>query len=676
MLRRRTPVLAALVVLAACSAPTNDEDFGAAQKEAIPPEKRAEWQADLDRFASARSLWDRNQPDGPFEPAGRYLFGKWRYRLDLYRRGEELALVSWGIDYGDVDDGSAWLAIGHGRREGDVADVMWSCINLSLSYSQAGGARIVFSDHDRRLRVEYHHDTQPLHLQWGTAVEVDADDRRRVEANLIANEDLALGHLSRPGVITIRGTVLAGGRPLPGAAVFQRGKPAVRAVSGTDGAFEFELSNPRENILLACAAPGHHNAASWVRPDAPIARFDLRPLPEADDPDYRFLAAAPDETDLFRCANCHDGHYDQWRGTAHATSGSSALYRSMVAGAKPDDCRPCHEPARHLEGAAPDATDDRTAGIGCDVCHKIVDVHPEAPPAGRLSVLRPDPDDGSRPGPVKVVFGPLADVTYHYMGASYAPLYSRGNYCGACHELATPGGVPIDTTWSEWRAWAGAVEQPKSCQDCHMPAVVNLRQIARYQLRRPPSQIRNHAFPLSAEGPEADALPLELTARPVGGVLEVVAAVDNPAGHSVPAGKAGRTIHLVVTATDARGRSLARVAGPVLGPEAGLAGDDATLDDRLWEGALAGLPGRAFSRRLEMAGDRPVGLLADERIPAGGRATLEVAFDLTGVEGEVRLSAHLLDRPTNHARWAALADPGPDPLDRVLAEKTETLTIR
>ncbi|MBI4616952.1 MAG: hypothetical protein HY720_25295, partial [Planctomycetes bacterium] len=659
-----------VLALAACG-PTNDEEMGDSQRERVPADLRARWEADLARFEGGPDF-ALLAPAPAFRVLGRYLFGKFRYRLDFYERGDEIALASWGTDYTDTKNGSAWFAVGSGRREGDEARVQWSCVNLTYSYSNAGGARVVFEEDRQRVRIEYYHNTRPEHVQWGTGVLLDERGERALSESLVANEEME--HFLVRDRVTVRGSVTSEGTPVVGAAIFLRAESRMLAVTGPEGTFDFSIDRPPNPMLLACAAPGYHNSATWVDPEAPVALFRLRRLPERDHPEYRFVSPVPDARELIRCGNCHDVHHDQWKDSAHAWSGKSSLYATWAS----LSCRPCHETGAHFEGAAPDvARGPRLAGIGCDPCHKIASIRMDLPPADRLLLLRPDPEDRTRPGPVKLVFGPLPDSYYAFMGAAWNRLYERSEYCAACHEHANASGVPVDTTWSEWKEYARGREGVKTCQDCHMPPTMDPRQIARYQLPRNATEFHDHSFPMTPEGENADGLPLAMSATRQGKLqLAIEVSVENDGGHAAPAGKAGRTLYLVIVAVDRKGRELAIASGPVLGPEAGIPSTpELSPEDRYCEGAFAGLPGLAFARRLDVPpGDgapfeRATGVLEDTRIAAGESRSLRVVLSLERTEGPYHVRSALVSRLAR-GRPGEKAD---RPLERFLAEKTTTI---
>src|SRR5207344_161203 len=88
------------------------------------------------------------------------------------------------------------------------------------------------------------------------------------------------------------------------------------------------------------------------------------------------------------CAKCHKDIYDQWNSSAHHFSSfnnqwyrKSIEYMQDVVGTKPSKwCGGCHDMAVLLTGRMDRPiretidTPQSQAGIGCLVCHSIVDV--------------------------------------------------------------------------------------------------------------------------------------------------------------------------------------------------------------------------------------------------------------------------------------------------------------
>jgi hypothetical protein len=185
----------------------------------------------------------------------------------------------------------------------------------------------------------------------------------------------------------------------------------------------------------------------------------------------------------------------------------------------------------------------------CDLCHKASMGQPGDRPGvlGNLVLSRPDPAGEGRPGSIHRVFGPSPDVTFAYMGASWAPANSTSWLCASCHQGGgVPGRAKIDT-FAEWRAWApSAGAQFRECQGCHMPAgvteTVEGKRIDLYaweSLHRSPQEVHSHAFP--GASPTLARAALHLDVRKAwdaeGGRWVVEVDVTNRgAGHKIPTG--------------------------------------------------------------------------------------------------------------------------------------------
>ncbi len=210
------------------------------------------------------------------------------------------------------------------------------------------------------------------------------------------------------------------------------------------------------------------------------------------------------------CAECHSfansaETKDQplvspiaWQGTLMANAARDPVFWAGVAIASQDQQEPdetvicvrCHSPQAFVGGRggsiAIDELDplDRD-GIGCDFCHRMIDDGVTA--AGNAQYVIDDVPalDGKIPkrGPWGYEMGeqPLHSwLVDEPLGASRT--------CGTCHDVTTPRervdarGEPMGAlfneqrTYSEWlgSAYAPGGDEPKSCQDCHMPAVADV----------------------------------------------------------------------------------------------------------------------------------------------------------------------------------------------------------
>jgi hypothetical protein len=206
-------------------------------------------------------------------------------------------------------------------------------------------------------------------------------------------------------------------------------------------------------------------------------------------------AEAPfDLTSDAGCAGCHAEVAEQWRASAHAfASFDNPIYRASVDGFRtavgfgPSRfCGGCHDPALLVDGGmdqdvAPD--DPRAhAGVGCLVCHGIVEARRDGNASYRL---RRDPVPLPREGDA-------ASLERHR--ARVAPPALRSvELCASCHraflgaETGQGHHLPGADDYGPWlrSAWSGSRleridEAPtvQDCRGCHMPAVPATRDAA------------------------------------------------------------------------------------------------------------------------------------------------------------------------------------------------------
>jgi hypothetical protein len=197
-------------------------------------------------------------------------------------------------------------------------------------------------------------------------------------------------------------------------------------------------------------------------------------------------------------------------------------------------------------------------GVTCDVCHTVTKVTPVRLGGGANASLVLE--DG------ETRYGPIADpVDEASHDSAYLEIYSRAEFCSACHTLLHPhNGLVIENTYEEWKhspfAKAGI-----QCQDCHLRTVKQATEVARtmepvqtpgrtYEEGDPRPNVHAHLFVggnsnaglTGSSERHAEmarqrlrsaarlALRLPETARP-GGTPEVVVEVSNVgAGHSIP----------------------------------------------------------------------------------------------------------------------------------------------
>lgn len=240
--------------------------------------------------------------------------------------------------------------------------------------------------------------------------------------------------------------------------------------------------------------------------------------------------------------------------------------QSMYVNALDKACEQCHSPIGSR-------TDDikwgpfdfgklakqSQEGIGCDLCHTITGITQLN--NGNV-ILTPG---HTKYGTIK---GPVANDAH---GSEYSLLYTNSEYCGACHDFVTDGGLELETTFREWRE-SGFYITGKTCNECHMPAYQG-----RAAVGGPVRTVHDHsmagvdlaliAFPEKEAQLQLvtamlqNAITMDVIApdqsTPGNDVLLEVRLTNDQTGHSVPSGVPfNRQMWLSVIARDAQQRVL------------------------------------------------------------------------------------------------------------------------
>jgi Cytochrome c554 and c-prime len=451
--------------------------------------------------------------------------------------------------------------------------------------------------------------------------------------------------------------------PIAGARVHLQADDGVVATSAADGSFTLAVA-PRFDVIITAALPYDPSAAvNFTSGGADASNgargivIELQPLPTTSNDGYVPIKAASPNG----CGDCHADQVAQWQSSAHAgaaidpwvldlfsgtgTAGGGAgyVYRATHDADATGFCATCHAPVAeaHAPGSIMlDTVSDPSAreGVNCSACHTIDNVTEDVEALHLLgnATMRFPLDGVAGTQTHDFVWGPLDDVTYRFMRASYQPLFQDPRLCASCHEYENPDThAPGQKTYEEWLASPYAVAGPnyRTCQDCHMASLDSDGVIAdpplTESLVRPATQRHTHAFVgSSADGLRA-AIALSLDARLDADALVVEARVTNHgAGHSFPTGISIRNALLVVSA-DVAGEPLAQIDGPRV---PWWADDD---EPGTQDGDYAGQPGTGFAKIL--AG----------RINGSGEETMPVLFiDAERVESETNIAAGATDLTT------------------------------
>ena len=654
-------------------------------------------------------------PDAPEPPrgarkaavdfTGTYRFGKYDYIVVIKQKGDEVTFSSGGVDHQDI--GGAFDTIGAGTVIDGKIHARWWCLDLSRNYANNGGCEMWFFKGDRnRLFARYYHDADER-IEDGYGVRVGTHEGEQQHYRIRHKHPKKA---YKDGLV-LKGTVRGrDGAPVRDAVVMLRHveKSAVR--TDARGRWSIRVTELPTVQMVSAAAPGYRTRVeAIIQHKVRDLDFVLDASPYGDDARYRFIDPTRNRGhDVWNCGNCHRNSYEEWKLSRHAVSAKNVITRAVYekdflpalkrGEATGDEglCAACHAPSAALDGKVARLGEIKGVhafGNHCDFCHKIHHTENLDAPGvrGSLKLGRPSPDDHSVLGPIKRVYGALADSDYAFMGPVYNPYFATGALCAGCHQYTTANGLPALDTYNEWRSWAARQTVHKSCQGCHMPTGTSMegkrlaRRICVNGLRRPnEEQIHDHSF----LGREllTDALSLRVSAKSNAGILVVDTEVlAKNVGHRVPTGSADKHLLLVVLALDGNGKPYALSAGPRVPDHAGGFGDgdplvlDAKeLDARVERGDFARFPGREFAQvfadrkgRTHVPFWRAAKLVEDTRLQPDRPVRNRFAF-LVPEQDKVTVRVELYHR-LRFKRHDVAKDitkgAGYRPLDRLVLEK-------
>jgi hypothetical protein len=508
--------------------------------------------------------------------------------------------------------------------------------------------------------------------------------------------------------VTGRVVDIVDGTPIPDARV--RVQTTTTPPALTDAAGEFSLALPGAGSFVATAVlpydasrPVNYITGSTTVSDGDDVLIRLDRVPPTDQNPY-------DPSIAIECATCHFDQFSAWQESRHAGAAVNPWILDLYSGDgtpggangyvfrdthDPDDtgfCATCHAPLADAQNPGGEFLDEVTLaggldGVNCLACHQMAEVNDDTDALHHLgNTLYRFPED---PSTSLWVWGPLDDVSFSVMRASYQPGFSDSKFCASCHQYNNPDtGAPGQTTYDEWLASPFAVpgDNFRRCQDCHMPAADEPGPISSLggQPIRPAEQRRSHAFIGSTPDTLDQAVDLAVDAALVDGELSVQARIANVgAGHAFPTGVSIRNAVLVVQAR-VGGAPLPLIDGPTV-PFYGSATGGTDPED------LAGQPGRGYARVLEgrINGAGPVrfpvlfidaeNVQSDTRIAAGETDVSDYRFGLDGaLAGDVEVEARLIYRRA----WRDLAvtknwteTPSGDPVEVEVERQLVTLPL-
>ena len=306
-----------------------------------------------------------------------------------------------------------------------------------------------------------------------------------------------------------------------------------------------------------------------------------RPIPSQGTAPARFSSLERSLSPV-SCGTCHPDQFRDWRSSWHAKSmgpGISGQLAEMIKSepATARSCFTCHAPLaeqapliRATEGLVPNPDLDthlQSQGVVCASCH--VRGHQRFGPPQRDGMVASRAPRESLP----------------HNGFTRTTAFLRSEFCASCHQFAPNGlalsGKLIENTFEEWRA-SPAARRGQQCQDCHMPDRRHL-----WRGIHDPETVKSGVQIKLVTGRARYRPNEKLTAR--------LTITSTGVGHDFP--------------TYVTPRVLVR----------------AELLDAAGESVPGSLEERAIGREVPLDLSREI---ADTRIPAGGRFTLDYARQL------------------------------------------------
>jgi Cytochrome c554 and c-prime len=199
-----------------------------------------------------------------------------------------------------------------------------------------------------------------------------------------------------------------------------------------------------------------------------------------------------------KCGTCHPDHFREWSVSPHSYAQLSPVFNAMsnrlielTNGTTGDFCIRCHTPTGMALNEPINTSNLCRAptsreGITCVVCHRINQAWGKG--AGRQALVAGDIH--------QVVYGPVGNQVlsevlanpeyYGVLKTAPAPdvrgrdihadaqrffQLTTSGFCGACHDVFAPNGFRLEDAFSEFKSSRAALEEGRSCQDCHMGIV-------------------------------------------------------------------------------------------------------------------------------------------------------------------------------------------------------------
>lgn len=246
-----------------------------------------------------------------------------------------------------------------------------------------------------------------------------------------------------------------------------------------------------------------------------------------------------------KCGQCHSDIYENWRGSLHAAAFQNpifqAAYRKVYTESRGEAgayCLRCHAPLAELLRDFNASSGLAREGVTCDFCHNVKAVVKKGRGLRSFTVS---------PGVVKSSSLKGANPKKHK--AAYSADFASSELCAGCHEFVNKNGVPVGTTYREWKASRFAAEG-KRCQECHMAAIAG--KTANEDGR---DGMHDHSLAHSMDKMMGAVKVESKGLTVVQGKAMAEALITNVgSGHAIPTGTPARMLVLEARAMDAAGR--------------------------------------------------------------------------------------------------------------------------
>ena len=300
------------------------------------------------------------------------------------------------------------------------------------------------------------------------------------------------------------------------------------------------------------------------------------------------------------CGRCHRSIHEAWKLSSHAAAAENRLFQDALEMAGADFgaeargvCLSCHAPAAVRTGDLALNRKVSWEGVTCDYCHSVREV----------SLAGPNPK-------AEVVFsavktGPLDGVAPVGHQAAFSGVHISSAICAPCHEYRNAQGLPVLTTWSEWKNSRYAREG-KQCQSCHMSRVAG--NVVDPKIKRTTqAKVNLHSMPGSHSLDQlTKVLRADLSTVRDGARLKVIVDLTNQgAGHSFPTGSPLRQL--------------------VLEARADVYGGGRFKEERVYARRVADRNGAAIERE-HFAFVKAAKVVSDTRLAAGEKRTETFEF--------------------------------------------------